>query len=465
MAGRKAHTIYDLHRKKKEEDIKQQNNQPVVQLYHPHQGQQEIHKYICNPNQKEVSKTIFLCCSRRWGKSYFALNQALYDALNVPNNKIGFLTPTYKLASELFNLLYAALGDSFPYYLSKAKGANSSSLKFRFNNGSSIEFHSFISQPENLRGLTFTELYIDEFCLMDKDVYDAIVRPITLTCTRVVMMSTPRGKSHFSHKIYLWGLKSEYKNYKSFHFDIYSNPLIPKSEVELIKESIPELIFRQEILAEWIEDDLTALFKNVDEVTVNIDNLPVKRMYAGFDVGLVDSSVLSISDEDNNVKYIYRFNNTTHQDQTYELIVEQVIQKLKYHNVVSCIVELNGVGKPVFDMLKSSAQRNGCRTQLIDWFQKNKNKNKNNIIEHLIILFQNKQIKISNDIECLDQLRLELKNFGMEFNPKTRTIRYCAKRGHDDIIMSLAMCMEAVKQKSSNTLSYSVINMPNRNRY
>ncbi|WP_163320678.1 terminase large subunit domain-containing protein [Dysgonomonas sp. 520] len=450
--------IYDLHRKRQLEKAQKQANKPVVQLYHPHKGQQHIHRYICNPNKKEVSKTIFLCCSRRWGKSYFALNQALYDALSIPNNKIGFLTPTYKLASELFNLLYAALGESFPYYLSKAKGANSSSLKFRFSNGSSIEFHSFITQPENLRGLTFTEMYVDEFCLMEQSVYNAIVKPITLTCTRVVYMSTPRGKSHFSHKIYLWGLRDEYKNYKSFHFDIYSNPLIPIDEVELIKESMPELIFRQEILAEWIEDDLTALFKNVDEVITNIDNIPVKRLYGGLDVGKQDSTVLSISDEDNNVKFIYRFNN-----QDYNLIVEQVIQKLKYHNVVSCICETNGVGSPVFDMLKSSAKRNVCRTQLKEWYQLNRNKNY--IIEQLIILFQNRDIKISNAIECLEQLKLELKNFGMEFNPKTRTIRYCAKGGyHDDIILSLAMCMEAVKQKSSNTLSYTVVNMGNRNR-
>ncbi len=53
----------------------------------------------------------------------------------------------------------------------------------------------------------------------------------------------------------------------------------------------------------------------------------------------------------------------------------------------------------------------------------------------------------------------------MEFNPKTRTIRYAARTGHDDIVMSLAMCMEAVKQKSSNTLSYSVVTMPSRNKY
>jgi len=454
----KASNIYDIHKQKQIEKAKQQANKPVVQLYHPHTGQQQIHRYLCNPNKKEVAKTVFLCCSRRWGKSYFALNQSLYDALTIPNNKIGFITPTYKLANELFNLLYSALGDNFPYYLSKAKGANSSSLKFRFSNGSSIEFHSFITQPENLRGLTFTELYVDEFCLMDADVWNSIIKPITLTCTRVVLMSTPRGKSHFSHRIYLWGLKSEYKNYKSFHFDIYSNPLIPNDEVELIKESMPELIFKQEILAEWIEDDLTALFKNVEEVITNIDNIPVKRLYAGLDVGKQDSTVLSISDEDNNVKWIYRFNN-----QDYNLIVEQVIQKLKYHNVVSCICETNGVGSPVFDMLKASAQRNGCKTQLKEWYQLNKNKNY--IIEQLIILFQNIEIKISSSVECVEQLKLELKNFGMEFNPKTRNIRYCAKSGNDDIVLSLAMCMEAVKQKSSNTLSYQVINMPNRSRY
>lgn len=139
----KADTIYDIHRKKKQEQAKEQANKPVVQLYHPHKGQQQIHKYLCNPDKSKVAKTVFLCCSRRWGKSYFALNQALYDALSIPNNKIGFITQTYKLGNELFNLLYTALGESFPYYLSKAKGANSSSLKFRFSNGSSIEFHSF----------------------------------------------------------------------------------------------------------------------------------------------------------------------------------------------------------------------------------------------------------------------------------------------------------------------------------
>ena len=107
--------------KYRKDTIQQKINRSVqqVQLYTPHEGQKKIHQYLLlNPD----TKFIILNCGRRFGKSFFASNQALFWALSNPNVAVGYCTPSYKLAKYIFELVVSAITEKFPFL--KKQGIN-----------------------------------------------------------------------------------------------------------------------------------------------------------------------------------------------------------------------------------------------------------------------------------------------------------------------------------------------------
>lgn len=441
--------LTQLHNRQNEVKKNTHTPQPPVQLYTPHSGQMQIHQWLL---QNPKVKYLILSCGRRFGKSLAMLNQALYYALTNPSEKIIFLTPTYKLGKELFEELHTALGDDFKYYKSKAKGCNITDLKFRFINESTIQFFSF-EKPENLRGLSASRIFIDEAALLPDDAYNAIVKPIASLAKSVICLSTPRGKIGWYYKLFTYGQNDYYTNYKSFNFPSSSNPMIPKDELIDAKDNLPEHIYQQEYLAEFI-DNSGALFKNITECTNNDFEYNVSdRVVAGVDIGRQDDktiiTVMRISDKQ--VVFQDGWNKLD-----YNTIVDKVAGVINHYKPIDTIVETNSIGDFFFDALKEKTKH-----KLTSFYTLNSNKNY--IIENLILAFEKMDIRILDN----GDMKFELDNFTCTWNSASRTLKYAGRSGvHDDRVMSLAFALEAVR-RNSNTgkLSYTVINMPNRNRY
>ena len=72
-------------------------------------------------------------------------------------------------------------------------------------------------------------------------------------------------------------------NYKSFFGTSYDNPFIDVSEIEDARRSLPDHIFRQEYLAEFL-DDGSSVFRNINECIKKGGESA--NYYAGVDLGV-----------------------------------------------------------------------------------------------------------------------------------------------------------------------------------
>jgi hypothetical protein len=77
-----------------------------------------------------------------------------------------------------------------------------------------------------------------------------------------VFVSTPKGRNWF-YDIFERGMDPTEKDYASFSFPSNASPYFPAKEWEEAKRTLPEDVFRQEYMAEFMEDS-AGVFRGVD---------------------------------------------------------------------------------------------------------------------------------------------------------------------------------------------------------
>ena len=118
------------------------------------------------------------------------------------------------------------------------------------------------------------------------------------------------------------------------------------------------------------------------------------------------------------------------------------------------MIEVNSIGDVILEQIKREWQDTHPFVT--------SSKSKNEIIEGLILDFNNSEVKIPNP-QVFPALSHELEIFTYDYNPKTRSIRYGHPSGmHDDTVMSLAIVN--YNRKQNRTLgTYAVVG--NSGRY
>jgi len=396
-------------------------------LYTPHPKQKEIHNSINN----EPYKYYILSIGRQFGKTLLATNQMMYWALNNNNVKIGWVSPIYRQSKKVFKETYKAFEKRPEIY---SKKTSHSDLIIEYVTGSSIQFFS-AENYDNIRGNTFDYLICDEFAFMNSEAWTEVLRATVLVRgKKVLLISTPKGKNHF-HQIF--NLSGDNSLYKSYHLTSYDNPLIDAKEIDDARATLPEHVFRQEYLAEFV-DGGSGLFINPITIT---SAEKTNRMYAGLDIGRADDyTVLSVFNDKGDMYYIERWNHDT-----WANIVGKVTQRINEFNCYT-FVEVNGVGDPIYEQVKSKVND----ANLIKPFVTT-SKSKQDIIEQLVVANQNKEVRFIDKEWLLKELDL----FTYEYNPKTKSVRYSAPNGfHDDGVMASAIGYNAMKSlKSSGVYS------------
>jgi hypothetical protein len=224
----------------------------------------------------------------------------------------------------------------------------------------------------------------------------------------------------------------------------FDNPLINPDELWESKKTLPEHIFNQEIMAQFL-DSGGEVFQNIDnycKLQAFASYNPSHKYYAGLDLAKQnDYTVLTILNQDGEVVEIFRTNKST-----YELIVNDVLTIVKKYKP-QLLVEVNGVGDPLFERIQKAypAAKPFITTQ----------DSKANIIEELIIsLNEGKLILPSKTL--FEPLYNELNIFTFTYSPATRKLRYGAPVGfHDDCVMSLSFANQALKSRLNYGL-YSI---------
>lgn len=389
-----------------------------ITLYKPHKKQLEIHNAISGHG-----KFFVVSIGRQFGKTIMGENQALKWCLDNNNWRVGWISPTYKQCKKVFKEMVRALGKC-PFY---SKPPNHSELTFFFLNGSELIFYS-AEAYDSIRGETFDAIVGDEVAFWKREAWTEVIKATLLVRgKKALLLSTPKGKDLFYE---LFNQAHSNNNYHSFFGTSYDNPFIDSKEIDDARLTLPDHIFRQEYLAEFLEDSGT-LFTNIKECIRSGNKTSL--LFAGIDLGRADDyTVLTIVNDKNEEIYCNRWRHLE-----WSKIVNNIVEQLNIYKPYT-LIETNGAQDAIYEQIRNNIS-----------FSKNKLqpfvttvKSKPVIIENLIVSFENKDIGIIGE----DWQIAELQAFTYDYNIKTRKIKYSAPVGlHDDYVMSRAIATNAHK--------------------
>ena len=391
----------------------------------PHPKQREMITSILDSK----SKFHVACVGRQFGKSLMAMNLCLYWGINDGPSKILWVSPVYSQTNKVQKELMQAIGES-----GFVKSCNYSTNEITLKNGTQILFRS-AERYDNIRGLTCDYGVIDEAAFCKDEAWQEAIRPVFMVRgKKVLFISTPKGKNFF-YDLYQLGQSEDYPQYQNYTGTSYDTPYIDPIEIEDAKKTLPENVFKQEYLAQFI-DSGGEVFSNIDKNCFKTYTPPTGRVYCGIDLGKQnDWTVATFVDSTGKVVDIYRANS-----QEWTQMTNEILARLRKWNATA-MVEVNSIGDVIFEQIKKQWQNT------IPFVTTSKSKQE--IIEGLILDMNDDVIQIPGR-ELFSWLYNELQIFTYDYNPKTRSIKYGHPSGqHDDTVMSLAIANYNRKQNKT----------------
>ena len=381
----------------------------------PHPGQLEVHN--------SDARFRVLSAGRRWGKTRLGVNECL-DAAS-KGGRAWWVSPSYK-TSEVGWRPLRQIARKIPNAEVRLVDR-----MVTLPGGGFVAVRS-ADNPDSLRGEGLDYVVMDECAFMQREAWTEAIRPsLSDRLGRALFISTPKGRNWFWEN-YQRGMMGE-AGWQSWTFPTSSNPYIDASEIEAAKRDLPEIIFRQEYLAEFI-DDSGGVFRRVQEAaTLKPQEPQAGRQYiAGVDVASsVDYTVVTVMDvEACSMVYMDRFNRVD-----YPVLISRLESVYKRYNLSSMIVESNSIGRPVIDELVARG------LNIVPFLTTSATKQ--GIIQNLQSAFENGQILVLDDPVLVG----ELLSFESKRNA-SGSFSYSAPDGmHDDCVMSLAIAWSGMQER------------------
>jgi phage terminase large subunit-like protein len=298
--------------------------------------------------------------------------------------------------------------------------------------GGSVTVRS-ADNPDSLRGEGLDFVVMDECAFMHEDTWTEALRPsLADRQGHALFISTPKGRNWF-WRLYQMG-QAEGDEWQSWKFTSYDNPHVPDSEIDAAKATLPERVFLQEFMAEFIED-AGGVFRNVMGCATAIEAEPVRnRQYImGVDWGKSnDFTVLTVLDvETRSMVYIDRFNQID-----YTVQLGRLTALHERYDCHAIIAESNSMGTPIIEQM----HRQGL--PVIPFTTTNSTKQV--AIDALALAFERGDIEIIPDHVLIN----ELQSYEMDRTP-SGLVRYGAPDGmHDDTVMSLAFAWHGAHKRA-----------------
>lgn len=400
----------------------------ILDIPKAHQAQQLI--------DDSSARYIVAVCGRRFGKTTSIPRKRIKAILHGAAG--AYFAPTYKMMSEFFRSTKNLLAPIITH-VSKQEH------RFEFIGGGSLTMWS-LDNPDSARGQKYAFADIDEAAMIKdlEDAWNAVIRP-TLTDYRggAGFWSTPKGINFF-HKLYTRGTDPAFTDWVSFQFPTAANPFIDPAEIEAARMELPEDVFRQEYLAEFIQGE-GSVFRNITACM----SAPVcspsdhegHRLVAGVDWGQVnDFTVISIVCENCGVEVeLDRFNKID-----WEFQRAKILAHLDKWNVGFALVEENSIGNPNLEALQKSTSRTvkGFLTTA---------SSKPPLIQSLALALEQEELKWLN----IPIATAELEAYEATRNEVTNRIQYSAPKGtHDDTVIARALAKEAIEERKRGTWQF-----------
>jgi len=379
----------------------------------PHLGQAKVHN--------SEARFRVLAAGRRWGKTRLGVLECLEVAAS--GGRAWWVAPSYKMGEVGWRPLSRIAGQV---------GATLRQMDRRVSlpTGGEVTVRS-ADDPQSLRGEGLDFVVVDEAAFVKEAAWTEALRPALADRQgRALFISTPKGLNWF------WRAWSQAQNggpeWAAFRFPTSANPFIQAGEIEAARQSLPERIFRQEFLADFI-DDAGGVFRRVSEAATARElgrGAPGGQYVIGVDWGKhSDFTVLVVIDlRAQEMVALDRFNQIDYQVQ-----VSRLNALAQRFDPVQIVVERNSMGEPLVEQL----QRDGLPVAAFT----TTNASKTQAIDALALAFEQGALRILPDTDLIS----ELQAFEMERLP-SGLLRYSAPSGmHDDMVMALALAWHGVK--------------------
>ena len=202
---------------------------------HPHEGQRAVH---ANPARFKV-----LSAGRRWGKTRLGVLECFDVATR--GGRAWWVAPTYKVSE----VGWRPIKRLAPRTGGELRRVDRQAV---WPNGGEITVRS-ADEPDSLRGDGLDLVVIDEAAHLRKfdEVWAQALRPaLSDRQGKAMFISTPKGHNHFYN---LFQSAETSDGWAAFQFPTGANPYIAKDEIAAAERQLPELVFRQEYGAEFVQ--------------------------------------------------------------------------------------------------------------------------------------------------------------------------------------------------------------------
>jgi hypothetical protein len=399
-----------------------------IRLPDPHAGQQRV--------RWQARKINKLAAGRRWRKTTLLVAIAVEGAFGHGERWL-WGAPTYDQVRIAWDEVASAVAGAAAFRRSEM-------LVDSPLTGGRILFRS-LDDPDNARGHTADGIVLDEVADIPEAAWSRVLQPMLLdTGGQAWLIGTPKGHNWFWRE---FESSRDHPDHRAWQIPTLGveitanglvraphpleNPHVPFSEIERLYHSTPERAFRQELLAEFIQDE-GVVFRGISAAaTGRLHAQPYAGQFAiGADWGRAnDFTVLTVIDTaKRSVVDFDRFNRI---DWQFQLARLRAMHE-KWHKAL-ILAEYNSAG----EVLVQQLQRSGLPV----WGFTTTQLSKAELIESLAHAIETGQISYPP----IPELLAELQAFEMSRTP-SGLARYAAPEGmHDDCVMSLALAAKACR--------------------
>lgn len=367
------------------------------------------------------ARFIAACMGRQAGKTTWVSTYSGRFSLGVPKRQTMYVAHTHDIAS-------IALDRFMDMWRPALKDYQAGNRKALFWNGSSILWRSS-DNPDSLIGRTNDLVIADEAARISEDALKrALIPTVMVRKGQIIAPSTPSGNRNWFSEWCRRAMSGDWPTYRMVSGPSTENtsPAV-RAFVEEMRRDLPERLFRQEILAEFI-DDAGAVFRNVRACATSMLTDPIEgHDYAvGCDLAKhTDYTVtVPIDLETGECGPLDRYHRIA-----WPQLIERIETERRRWNGAALAIDSTGVGDPVYDDLAAR----GIPIEGVKFTSDSKS----HLVVGLATALEREEIRIPDDSGLIS----ELESFAYETLPSGR-YRYGAPEGmHDDRVIALALAV------------------------
>ena len=390
--------------------------------FHPRQAE-----IACHPARFRVA-----ACGRRFGKT--RLGAAICVKTAADGGRAWWVAPTYKV-SEVGWRLIKRLAQQVP----GADVKQAERLIF-FPNGGEIQVRS-ADNPDSLRGEGLDFVVMDECAFIHEDAWQEAIRPaLSDRKGRAMFISTPKGRNWF-YRLWQRCIDDHEAEWHGWQLPTAANPFIDPAEIEAARLGLPERVFAQEYLAQFL-DDAGGVFRRITDAATAApqDGAIGGHEYAfGVDWGRTgDFTAVAVLDVTHSeIVALDRFNQID-----YSLQLARLTALYERFRPRAIVAEANSMGQPLIEQLQAQGLPVVPFTTTAA--------SKQIAVDALALAFERGSIRIIPDATLI----AELQAYEAERLP-SGMLRYGAPAGmHDDTVMALMLAWHNPTPATAGVTSY-----------